>query len=464
MPTEPTPPSDRRARPGAGGRRRALGLVTVDGPPPSQGRISPTGTRGAPTGVGAVGNTPDAPDTAPPAAPAMWRRAGFALVLAVLVVAIPALGLVGYRTLSNSTDGRFAKTSSNPGAPGYVAQVEPTPTAVVIQYDKAHLPVGATFLSLSSPVGGGAVIFVPLDIGVLVPKLGAGPLRAAYLAFADQPEVARDQLAAKVGDVLNVGVGEVAELDDAQWAQLVAPVAPLRFDNPEEVVLADGTVIAAGLTELTADHVGPYLAVTKGAETETARLVRSQVVWKAWLDQVAKAGPGAVPGETTTGIGHFAQRLAAGTVSYDSVPVVTSRGPLLNVSKNATADLVTDAVPSPTPSHPGSRFTIRLLDGVSAGSIPPDLTRDLVRFGASVTVIGNAPSFGQTATGVVYGDRANASTAKSVLRRIGGKGTARFDPEAPDTVDLTIVLGTDILGAAPAASTSPATTNTTQGP
>ena len=489
MPPEPTPPSARRVRPGDAARRRALGLALTEtaatetggpaaGSEDAKASSAPDAgfadsTEDQPVFVAAPEAEPVAdpatppagrsPRIAPPPPPPMWRRVGFALVVAVLVVAIPSLGYFGYRTLSNSTDGTFgAKTSNDPADPGYVAQVEPTPTAVVIQYDQQHLPVGATFLSLSSTSGGGAVLFVPLDIQVLVPGLGPGPLKAAYVAAAGKPDVARDQLATKVGDILNVGIGDVTELDDAQWAQLVAPVAPIGFDNPEEVDLPDGTVIPAGPAQLTADQVGPYLGVTKDGESEAARLVRSQVVWKAWLDLVAKGGPDAVPGDGTTGIGRFAKGLAAGTVSYGTVPTSARTSGVVDVDKKATAQLVTDAVPSPTPSHPGSRFTIRLLDGVSPGSIPADLTRDLVGFGGSVAVIGNAPAFGQPVTDIIYGNQANAGIAQVVLQHIGAEGKARFDPDAPDTVDLTIVLGKDILGAA--STTTPATTNTTQGP
>lgn len=476
MPTEPPLPPRRRARPGPAGRRQALGLPapTSDEVPadaPSSSRVTAVldplqawrsgGDEHEGPGPEVLGGR-GRPIAPPPSRPT-WRRLAFAAIVSVLVVAIPVLGVVGYRVLSDSTDGVFAEASTDPNDPGYEALVQPTPTAVVVQLDAEQRLVGATFLSLSSPDGGGAAIFVPLDVSVLVSNVGAGSLGAVYDALADEPDRAREALAAKVGDLLNVGVGEVIGLDDARWAQLVAPIAPIRFDNPEEVDLGDGTTIPPGLVSLDAGQVGPYLAVTKPGESAVARLARSQVVWKAWLDQLAKAGRRAVPGETTAGIGRFALGLAGGQVAYDTLPVNPVAGTdRVSVDKPKTADLVTEAVPSPAPARPGSRFTVRLLNGVSSGPIPSDLTHDLVRFGGSVSIIGNGPQPGQQETTIVYGAQAEADLAKVVLQSLGGQGRARFDAEAPDTVDLTIVLGKDILGdAPPPASSSPSASTTT---
>ena len=385
----------------------------------------------------------------------LWRRVGFAFVVLALVASIPVLGYAGYRILSNSKDGTYTSTVTNPADPGFEAQVDPTPTAVVIQYDAQHEPVGTTFLSLSTSTGGGGVVFVPLDTEVAKPALGVNRLRSAYDSIKDRPILARDQLSTEVGKLFNVGIEEVAELDDGGWAQLVAPVAPFSIDNPEPVTLADGTTIPSGTTPLTKDQVGPYLAARKPGESDLARLNRSQAVWTAWLEKVKEAkSDSAVPGETTAGIGRFARSLAKGDISYQTLPVdhILDSSGRYRIQKDAVRDLVTELVPSPTPAAPGSRTTIRLLDGVSAGTIPLDLTKKIVHMDGTTTIIGNGPSFGVAKTSIVYADPAKKAIAQVYLKALGGTGSVRLDLDAPDTVDLTILLGKDILGDDPKAS------------
>jgi hypothetical protein len=241
----------------------------------------------------------------------------------------------------------------------------------------------------------------------------------------------------------------------------VAPVAPILIDNPEPIDIGGGVTIPVGKTPLQADQVGPYLRAQKYVESGRDRLNRSQAFWAAWLAQVAASKkPDAVPGETSVGIGRFIRALAKGQVDSQILPVdrLPGNSGLYRIQKKAVNDLVTDLVPSPIPAYIGSRFTIRLLDGVSAGSIPQALTRQLVHVGGAVTVIGNGPAFGQQKTTIVYANPNNKKVARRVLKALGGTGTATLDREAPDTVDITVLLGKDILG------DSPSPTNSTVAP
>ena len=435
---------------------RRLPFAKADAPYPS---VAGTAAPLSPPLVDAKGRT-----VAPHPRPPLWRRLGFAVVVVGLVASIPVLGYKGYRIISNSTSGTFTSTSTNPSDPGYEAQVDPTPTAVVIQYDVAHEPVGVTFLSLSAAAGGGGVVFVPLDTEVASPGYGVNRLRGAYDALKNRPTLARDQLSTEVGRLLNVSIGETVELDAAGWTQLVAPVAPLEIDNPEPVVLADGVTIPSGNTPLSAEQVGPYLAARKDGESDLARLNRSETVWSAWLAKVHAANdPAAVPGETTAGMGRFAQSLAKGQISFATLPVdrIIDATGRYRIRKGDVNDLVSDIVPSPTPAYPGSRFTVRLLDGVAPGTVSLDLTRQIVHLGGSVSVLGNGPRFGMAKTEIVFVDPTKKALAKIVLEALGGTGSVRLDRDAPDTVDFTIVLGKDILGESPSPTASTAGASTT---
>lgn len=421
------------------------------------------------------GSGGDAPPTARSgggrAKPPMWRRVAFAVVLVGLVASIPVLGAAGYKLISDSKDGEFTGAALTSSDPGFEAQVEPTPTAVAIQYDDAGMPNGVTFLSLSDPDGGGAVIFVPLDTEVSEPSFGVDTLRKSYEVVADRPTLARERLASQVGRLLNVGVDEVIDLGNEGWNQLVSPVAPLAIDNPDAVDLGFGQVIPTGETTLNADQVGRYLSATNDGESDLNRLNRHEVVWEAWLKQVAASGKeGAIPGEASAGIGRFAQALAKGPVSYDTLPVTVAEDAsnlaktAFRIDKQAVNELVTNTVPSPTAAVPGSRFTVRLLNGVSADSIPAAQVRQLVSRGGAVTILGNGPSFGNDETTIVYADPENKDLAQLIAKSMGATGKVELNREAPDTVDLTIVLGKDILGDATGSGTPGATTPETTAP
>jgi anionic cell wall polymer biosynthesis LytR-Cps2A-Psr (LCP) family protein len=379
----------------------------------------------------------------------MWRRVTFAVVLVGLVASIPVLGYIGYGLISDSKDGTFSGTQLTATDPGYEAPVDPSPTAVAIQYDDEHVPNGVTFMSLAGGDGGGSVIFVPLDTKVTNPAYGVDTLRRSYDVVADRPALARARLASQVGRLLNVGVDEIIDLDNAGWEQLVAPVAPLTIDNPDQVDLGYGQVIPTGETSLTAGQTGPYLAKSLDGESDLNRMNRQEAVWSAWLKQLAASGKAkSVPGESTAGISKFAQQLAKGPVTFDTLPVNvdTEVPPTFTIDEAAVNQLITDTVAAPTAAVPGSRFTVRLLNGVSADAIPGDIVRQVVGRGGAVTVLGNGPKFGTEETMVVYGNPAKKDLATLVAKSLGATGQVRLDREAPDTVDLTIVLGKDVLG------------------
>lgn len=395
----------------------------------------------------------------------MWRRVTFAVVLVGLIASVPVLGYAGSQLISESKEGDYTGTTLSPSDPGYEAPVDPTPTAVAIQYDDEHVPTGVTFLSLAGGAGGGSVIFVPLDTEVTEPSFGVDRLRTAYDVVADRPVLARERLASQVGRLVNVGVDEIIDLDNAGWEQLVAPVGPLTIDNPDQIDLGFGQIIPSGEATLQPAQVGPFLAATIEGESDLNRLARHEAVWSAWLKQLEESGKAeAVPGESSAGISKFAKALASGPVTFNTLPVNPAPGlnTMFKADEEAVNQLITDTVASPTPAVPGSRFTVRLLNGVSPDGIPSDLVRQIVGRGGAVTVLGNGPQFDTDETTIVYANPEDKDLATLMAKSLGATGKVRLDREAPDTVDLTIVLGKDVLGDATGSgapgSTTPETT------
>lgn len=437
---------DAPAAPDAGEKPKAPLGFTPLAPAPSE-TVPPT----SPAGPAEEKVAPVVPvgRTSPPPPRSWWRRLSFAVALVALVASIPVLVYAGTDLIADSTDGDLSAIDRKPTDPGYEAQVEATPTAVAIQYDETGMPNGLTFLAESGPDGGGSVIFVPLDTNVTEPSFGVDRLRTAYNVVADRPTLARERITSQVGRLLTVGIGETIDLTNEAWTQLVEPVGPLEIENPDALTLADGTAIPSGTVSLEANQVGPYLAATIPGESDLNRLIRHQVVWEAWLTAVGESGrDDIVPGESTAGIARFAQALAKGPITYETLPVtpVEDKPGTFERDEEAIAELINSAVPSPTSAVPGSRFTVRLLNGVAPDSIPSELVRQLIGRGGAVTIIGNGPQFDTAKTEIVYADPAMEDIANLVAEGMGATGKVRLDREAPDTVDLTIVLGEDILG------------------
>lgn len=384
--------------------------------------------------------------TSAPTRPPGWRRAAFAVFLVALVVAIPVLAGTGYRLVTESTDGKLGSSGASPSEPGYEELVDSTPTAVVVQTDVDGALVGVTFMALGAGEGGGSVVFLPVDTLLVAPAFGVNRLASRFEFDRARTDEAASIVVNEVGKILNVGIDEVIEFDDQGWSNVVAPVTPFAIDNYDTLDLA-GLTLEAGTVPLGADLVGPYLGALQPGEDELARIARQEQVWRGWLEAVASSEVAdAVPGESTSGMGLFARTLARGTVDYRVLPGEAEAGSRrYEPDEEAVGALVAGAVPAPDPATPGSRRSVRLLNGVAAGPIPAELSREVAALDASVTVVGNGPSFGRDKTSIVYADPDQEGYARDLQAALGATGSVRLDRGAPDNLDITVVVGRDVL-------------------
>lgn len=374
-----------------------------------------------------------------------WRRLGFAAVVLALVAVIPVLTVEGYRLVTNSTDGRFGTAIRSSSDPGYQEPVTPTPTALVMQTDASGAPVALAFLALSSADGGGSVILVPLETAVRSPAYGVDRIGRAYDVLKARPADGRKQVAFQVSATLNVGIDEVVELDGRRWAQLVEPFGGLTIENPEPVQL-DGEEIPSGKVTLTPEQVGPFLAARAGEEGALNQMNRQALVWTAWLDAVRSAGSEVtLPGEQDSGIVRFATALAKGDVAVDPLPGKSGAEGSFVVDDGELTDLIVDAVPAPTSAYPGSRAAVRVLNGWAPEPIPDEVLRSIVHVQGSINSIGNGPAFGRKTSLIVYSDPAARGHAELLKVALGGLPTVQLDRTADDQVDLTLILGKDVI-------------------
>lgn len=374
-----------------------------------------------------------------------WRRLGFAAVVLALVAVIPVLTVEGYRLVTNSTDGRFGTAIRSSSDPGYQEPVTPTPTALVMQTDASGAPVALAFLALSSADGGGSVILVPLETAVRSPAYGVDRIGRAYDVLKARPVDGRKQVAFQVSATLNVGIDEVVELDGRRWAQLVEPFGGLTIENPDPVQL-DGEEIPSGKVTLTPEQVGPFLAARAGEEGALNQMNRQALVWTAWLDAVRSAGSEVtLPGEQDSGIVRFATALAKGDVAVDPLPGKSGAEGSFVVDDGELTDLIVDAVPAPTSAYPGSRAAVRVLNGWAPEPIPDEVLRTIVHVQGSINSIGNGPAFGRKTSLIVYSDPAARGHAELLKVALGGLPAVQLDRTADDQVDLTLILGKDVI-------------------
>ena len=203
-------------------------------------------------------------------------------------------------------------------------------------------------------------------------------------------------------------------------------MSPLRFDNPIPVTVGE-TVFAEGPIELPADQVGAYLGGLVFGQDDLDRLDRQQLVWRTWLQAIAQSGADAVP-TTTSGLGPFISKLAAGQTTMANLDVVPSAQPAPEDGTTITFDpqvdgileQVTDAVPAPISPGLGGRFSVRPLNGFSGEPIPEALLRALVMAGAQIDAIGNDTEFGARETTIEYRSPKLKATAEKVQNVLGG--------------------------------------------
>ncbi len=392
---------------------------------------------------------PDEVATAEPPgrrAPRLTLRAvAFGIVFALLVAAVPALGWVGKDRLLESKGGTIVEGNAGLGDPGYLAAVDPTPTALVVLRDADDRPASVAVLAKGAGDTGGTVLLVPLTLQ---------PIDTTWFrTILDGYDAAQDDdgFRRSIEDVLKVSVPPpIIDLDDASLATLVAPVAPLQLTVTDPVQLEDDGRFLSGPVELSAEEVGPFLRATREGEPEVAQLERARDLWEAWLAAIGGATATEPIGAASTGIGDYLRVLSAGDpvvevldVQEDAVytqPVLVP-GPNLN-------EQVISAVPFPQSPREGTRFNVEVVNGARGEVLPMELLRDLTLAGASLAFIGNADEFGQEDTVIQYAGAEWRDVAEFVAEMLGPSATAQEMPARraeSETEDLVITIGSDVL-------------------
>jgi hypothetical protein len=393
-----------------------------------------------------------------------WRFFLYAPVLLVLVVLGPMLAWKGFSILRNEDTGEIIGGIEDPNAPGFQALVTPTPTTLLADIAPDGSLAGVTLITLPSQEGGGNIVFFP--VGTLLDVPFRTPPEATLAAI--HAEAGLPGLEQRLETMLGAGIGEVVAVPARQWANLVAPVAPLTVQNPVAVETTDAggqpLSFPQGEIPLTAAQVGPYLQADTEDQADTVRLSRHEAFWTAWLAALDEAGEDAVPGEGEAGIGGAVRGLTGGPRNLEILPATPVPIPGVPIVESdlfrpdVLAILATVPEVIPFPQGVGRPRT-RLVMGVEGQTDRlGEVSHTLVQAGAEISVIANAEAFGEEET-VVYFFRANQREKAQRLLNALGTGTLVRDTGLSDTVDVVVVLGQDYidsLGGGTTATTLPA--------
>jgi hypothetical protein len=452
VPAPPKPPpevemqvnDDPATGPGEGVVGEFVGLVnsgTFAPPSPSADAgaelepepVPPSGDAAAPPG----GRRPRRPSSV---SGVVLRRRIVAGAMAVLVALGAGLVVVGLDRVRGSTAGTYVDATLQPDEPGYVALVTPTPTLLLLQTDAEGGLAGVALLSLRAEDDGGSVVLFPVSTQAPFAEEGT----SLFDVYAD---AGAETVATQLELMLNIAVGDTVELDADGWGSLVAPVGSVSLVLPAPV--GD---FPAGRVDVDADDVGTFLTARDLDESELARVDRQGLFWTEWLPLVGAGGDDALPGESDVGIGRFVRGLAAGESEVEALPVAQvqpSDRELFEVNDEMATALIAREVPFPQEPSAGSRVRVRLLNGTAEPDLAALAAAPLVEAGAEIALSGNADSFDEPETRIIYG-RSRLRPDANNLRDALGVGVVEQDEaesvepaDEADRIDVTVVLGAD---------------------
>ena len=404
----------------------------------------PAGASPPEAGLDEVAKSQNVTPDSDPATGSRWWRFGYpALVGVFLLAVLPLLVFFGLQVILDSSDGQLVKRVTDPAAPGYEAVVEKTPTAIGAVIAADGTLDSAVVFALTSDSSGG-VLLIPATLGIPT-NYGLLPLSEFWKAEGI------DAVAAGVGKVLNLNFTEKFAIEPNEWATLIGPYAPLTFNSPDAVRDSkDAVVFPKGTVTLKADQITSFLTSKSPKDNDVNRLIRQELFWKSWLTKV-KSGSAPFPGTTASGLGRFVASVARGQLSISSLPVVPvpagspvpGGGPMVTSQESAALDAVAEIVPFPD-GAPGARPRLRVLDGTGQLSNGINAAIILNAAGGQVDVIGNAKSFGQATTQIIYFDGTPEATAQQMQRALT-MGELVASTQSNSGADMTVILGEDFL-------------------
>jgi len=376
----------------------------------------------------------------------------YTLTTLAAVSGLVLLGVEGYRTTRNLRGGTEDTGITDSSAPGFQAEVKPTPTRLLLNIDSAGQLTDSQLL-VSGPNGqGGAVVFIPGATLIQAADVPGSTL-AQLFDSGGTAEVQR-----RIETILGFSILEVTEVDPAALAELTKSAGTITIQNPDNLFAEDAAgqrqqLFAAGTLDLQPEQVAAYVGLEVKGESATNRSARSQLVWESWLelldDPARREGLSALQDSVLSAVGSDIAGIASGTYSVKQLPLRRvvipdeKQGVLFLPDAELTLQQIAPLVPFPTSAFPGQRVKVRVLKGTPSVAIDLAVTKPIVGSGGEIVVIGNADSFDVARSTIVYREPALADAATVIAKQLGLSATPTEDPAQPENIDVSIVLGAD---------------------
>ena len=372
----------------------------------------------------------------------------FPFVIVGLTIATVLLGLNAKDLVLNSRDGTISRDVTDPAAPGFSAQVVPTPTLLVVHTtDKGEL-VSVAIMSLASSEGGGTMMFFPTD---LVVKLSTGDSVTLAKLYADAGNQGEVALRRQLTRMIDADLDSSIVLGSKTLVDLIKPVAPLQY------VLRDGvrtvqngvtvTLLKSGSVSIsTVEQIQAATEALSPGEASLNRTARQMQFWQAWLDAVRL-----VPDRSSvlppfdTGLPRFAKGLSAGTTRLEQAKFTEQnfRGlSLLVADVPGIRDVTSKMIPYPQAYEPGARLRVEVRNGVGDLSRNEPMNRRIVAAGGQIVVLGNVDVFGVAQSSVVFYNE-EARTRVEALARSIGVANVQFLDRPSSSIEVTVTIGAD---------------------
>lgn len=398
----------------------------------------------------------------------------WALVAAVVgVVAAAALGAAGYVAIANTTDGQVV----GGGVREVTFPATPTASLAVVD-DSGHLASLAVLAARPSdgddPGRGGTIVPIPISAD------SSGGFGDERLPLSETVSLfGPESLADEVPNLLGVGIDDLAVVDEAQLAQLLAPIGPISVDLPTPVRDSSGRQIAAaGPQTLDPEAVAAVLSATDPTISGAQRYPIDVVVWRALADAVGD-------GSTTQAPADVFGRVTSGSISVQplrSSPIVSldrnPRGVDAAALDRAEVLVIFGHIAPGKVAAPNPGYNFRLVSRFGNDQLPGDATRldvaytatkALLDAGANVISVDTSEHAAQPKTVIEVSDE-NLIAAAQTLEDVFGPIDVRVGDTRIAGVDVVAELGTDYLarldanaatGTTSPATTGPATTGST---
>jgi hypothetical protein len=388
----------------------------------------------------------------------VWWQLGTTLAFVVLLV---GLAVTGYRASLLITGGGTDKVT-DPKAPGYVAEVRPTPVDLVAVTAEDGSLAAALIVSSSGGDAGGTVSALPATMSAGPGEDGLfAPISDAYAGGG------LDQLRSVLGSGLTFGFTSAEEITADDFKAFTGLAGPLTVKNVDNLIdnSQRGKIQAdpenesvryrAGDVVLQPDEVITYLGFAGVGEKPDRQMLRHLTVWEQLLNAlkgkdlsaIGASSDGAAEGAGgASAVAELLAELDGGTIGYEPVPLVQQPIPgtyFTTMIPDAAAlpTYVARVVPFPTSATPGQRARVELLNGTSKEDSALLAAPKVVAAGGEISLLGNADSFDVAATKVEYLAPEAQQAAEAIAQALGVTATEATSQSGG--IDVRVTVGGD---------------------